>query len=118
MYIMSNSRNTVLYTGVTNDLTVRVAEHLAGVGSEFTCRYKCRKLVYYESGGDIEAAIRREKQVKRWHRDWKDALIVSMNPEWRDLSGDVGVTDALVAEVRRSSRAPGRTPESHPRPSP
>jgi len=83
---MSSSNNSTLYIGVTNDLERRVAEHKSGSGSVFTKKYHCHKLVYFESFSDIEQAIAREKQLKGWKRERKDALIDSVNKERRDLS--------------------------------
>ena len=85
---MSNSHNTVLYIGVTNDIERRVSEHKSGLISGFTKRYNCNKLVYFETFNDINQAIDREKQLKGWKRDRKDALIDAVNKERRDLSGD------------------------------
>lgn len=85
VYIMTNAHNTVLYTGVTNDLIRRVAEHRSGKGSKFTGKYNVTKLVYFESGNDVKAAIAREKQIKGGSRKKKEELINSMNPEWKDL---------------------------------
>jgi putative endonuclease len=85
VYIMTNRYNTVLYTGVTNDLRRRVLEHKSGQGGHFTSKYRVNKLVYYEAGSDIVAAIAREKQIKAGSRQKKIELIESMNPEWRDL---------------------------------
>jgi putative endonuclease len=82
---MTNANNTVLYTGVTNNLYRRVLEHRSGKGGVFTSKYKVTKLVYYESGDDINAAIFREKQIKGGSRQKKIDLINSMNPEWKDL---------------------------------
>ncbi len=79
-YIMSSSNNSTLYIGVTNDLVRRVAEHKSGSGSVFTAKYHCHKLVYYDQ------AIAREKQLKGWKRERKDALIDSVNKERQDLS--------------------------------
>ena len=85
VYIMTNSYNTVLYTGVTSDLARRVCDHKHGRGSRFTSRYKVSKLVYYEVTSDVRAAISREKQIKGGSRQKKIALVEAMNPEWRDL---------------------------------
>jgi putative endonuclease len=82
----SNKWRTTFYIGVTADLARRVAQHKMGKGSEFTGENKLTDLVYYERIGDIEQAIKREKQLKRWHRDWKINLIKSVNPEMKDLS--------------------------------
>jgi putative endonuclease len=85
VYIMTN-RSRTLYTGVTSKLEKRVFEHKHGIKSGFTSRYKIERLVYLERFGDVHAAIGREKQIKGLLRVKKMALIVSMNPEWKDLS--------------------------------
>jgi putative endonuclease len=85
VYIMTN-RSKTLYTGVANSLIRRVREHKLGIGSGFTAKYKLDRLVYFERFDDIRNAIEREKQIKSWLRIKKIALIVSINPEWRDLS--------------------------------
>jgi len=85
VYIMTNRYNTVLYTGVTNNLKRRVYEHKEGLGGGFTGKYKVRKLVYYDSTDDVHAAISREKQIKGGSRRKKIDLVNSMNPEWKDL---------------------------------
>jgi putative endonuclease len=85
VYMMTNRHNTVLYTGVTNDLQRRAYEHRTGQGGGFTSRYNVNKLVWYEIGQDVNAAIAREKQIKGGSRKKKIALIEQMNPEWRDL---------------------------------
>ena len=89
VYIMTNKNNTVVYTGVTNDLRRRVLEHKNGKGGKFTSRYRITKLVYYECGDDINAAIDREKQIKGGSRQKKNDLINGMNPGWRDLFDDL-----------------------------
>ena len=85
VYIMTNIENTVLYTGVTNDLYRRVIEHKEGKGGGFTKKYKICKLVYYEAGSDIKMAISREKQIKGGSRKKKINLINNINPTWDDL---------------------------------
>lgn len=85
VYIMTNAHNTVLYTGVTNNLQRRVLEHRPGEASSFTKKYNVTKLVYVESGDDVNSAIVREKQVKAGSRKKKIELIESVNPEWKDL---------------------------------
>ena len=82
---MTNKNNTVLYTGVTNNLPRRAIEHKIGQGGKFTSTYKIIKLVYYECGDDISAAIDREKQIKGGSRQSKIDLINTVNPEWEDL---------------------------------
>ena len=81
---MTNFRHTVLYTGVTNDLARRIQEHKTG--SAFTKKYSVNKLVFYETGDDINIAIAREKQIKSGSRKKKIDLINSINPERKDLS--------------------------------
>lgn len=88
-YILSNKNRTVFYIGVTNDIIKRLCEHRFENGSKFTTRYNCFDLVYYEVHHTIEAAIDREKQLKRWHRQWKINLIKSRNPAMKDLSEEV-----------------------------
>ncbi len=85
VYIMTNAHNTVLYTGVTNNLMRRVYEHKNGLGSTFVKKYNVHKLVYYEIGNDVRVAIAREKQIKGGSRQKKIDLINRMNPEWKDL---------------------------------
>ena len=85
VYIMSSYRR-VLYTGVTGNLKRRVYEHRHGIRDGFTKRYNVTRLVYYESSSNIRAAIAREKQIKRWSRSKKVALIGTANPAWRDLA--------------------------------
>jgi putative endonuclease len=86
VYILTNKSNKVIYIGVTNDLDRRMFEHKNKLVEGFTKRYNLVKLVYYEMTGDVQSAIRREKQLKNWHRDWKINLIKQFNPEWNDLS--------------------------------
>ena len=89
VYFMTNSDNTVLYIGMTNDLYRRVLEHKTKVTrGSFAYKYNCNKLVYYEEYQQVEDAIAREKQLKKWNREWKNNLIVAENPEWRDLAND------------------------------
>ena len=85
IYIMTNKVNTVFYVGVTNNLLRRIYEHKQKYIQGFTEKYNIIKLVYYEVFDDISFAILREKQLKRWHREWKVNLIKSQNPEMRDL---------------------------------
>lgn len=87
VYIITN-RSKTLYTGVTNSLVRRVWEHKTGTGSEFAAKYKIDRLVYFERFIEIRHAITREKQIKGLLRIKKIALIVSMNPAWRDLSAE------------------------------
>jgi putative endonuclease len=88
-YILTNQRNTVLYTGVTGDLRARVYKHREKLLPGFTNRYNVFKLVYYEAGYDASGAIAREKQIKAGSRQKKIDLINLLNPEWRDLYEDI-----------------------------
>jgi len=88
VYIMASPNNNVLYIGVTNNLERRVWEHKNKQGSEFTIKYNCVKLVYYEDFNDINDAIAREKNLKNWKRAWKDDLIHSANKTMKDISLD------------------------------
>ena len=90
VYIMTNQHNTVLYTGVTNDLVRRVFQHREKTLPGFTSRYNVDKLVFFEETSDVLAAIAREKQIKGGSRRKKIALIEGLNPGWRDLYGDLG----------------------------
>jgi putative endonuclease len=85
VYILTNFKKTVLYTGVTSDLIARVAQHKSKAHEGFTKRYQVTDLVYYEVFHSIRDAIRREKQIKGGSRQKKIDLINSMNPEWKDL---------------------------------
>ena len=89
VYIMANKHNTVLYTGVTNDLRRRAYEHRIGQGGGFTSRYNVTRLVYYEVCEDVRSAIAREKQIKGGSRQKKLDLIEEMNPGWKDLYGEL-----------------------------
>ena len=84
---MTNHSKT-LYAGVSNTLVRRVREHKLGIGSSFAAKYKLDRLAYFERFDDIRTAIEREKQIKGWLRIKKIALIVSVNPEWKDLSAE------------------------------
>ena len=88
VYILTNKYNTVVYTGVTNNLERRLYEHRNHLVDGFTKRYNLNKLVYFETTSDVDSAIEREKQIKGWKRDRKNALIESVNPQWNDLSAD------------------------------
>ena len=88
VYILSNKRRTVFYTGVTRNLRRRVLRHKDGTASVFTKKYNCNELLYYEEYGLINDAIKREKELKKFKRDWKFQLITKMNPEWVDLSSE------------------------------
>ncbi len=89
VYILASKRNGALYIGVTNDLERRLYEHKNNLIDGFTKRYRVHHLVYYESVNDVNAALKREKQLKRWSGKWKMELIEKVNPEWRDLTEEL-----------------------------
>ena len=84
VYILTNTNNSVVYIGVTNDLKRRVYEHKTELIDGFTKRYHIHKLVYYEEYPDPYSAIKREKQLKGWNRERKNNLIETKNPDWND----------------------------------
>jgi putative endonuclease len=86
VYILASKQYGTLYIGITNDLRRRMEEHRLGMGSKFVRQYRVLRLVYVETYDDPESAIRREKQLKKWNRDWKIRLIEEENLEWRDLT--------------------------------
>ena len=100
VYILTNTWKTTLYTGVTRDLRRRVAEHKLHLNNGFTAKHYTDTLVYYEVYDKLEDAIHREKQLKKWHRDWKEKAIIDFNPEWRDLAGDIGVDEDYLLAVK------------------
>lgn len=85
VYILASQKNGTLYVGVTADLVKRVYEHKTKLADGFTKRYGVSRLVYYEIFDQMITAIEREKQLKRWHRDWKINLVESKNKNWDDL---------------------------------
>ena len=85
LYILASKKNGTLYIGVTGNLIKRIHQHKNGLVGGFTKKYKVNKLVYFEQFEDIREAIRREKQLKEWRRDWKIKLIEDNNPKWIDL---------------------------------
>jgi len=86
VYILASKRNGTLYIGVTSDLKRRVWEHKNKIIKGFTEKYGVDKLVYYEETNNADSAITREKQLKKWKREWKIRLIEESNKEWEDLS--------------------------------
>ncbi|MCR5870165.1 MULTISPECIES: GIY-YIG nuclease family protein [unclassified Sphingomonas] len=99
VYILASAFNGTLYVGVTSDLIGRIVQHRAGTFDGFTKRHGIHRLVYYEVGGTMESAIRREKQVKRYRREWKRNLIERENPMWNDLAVGLGL-EPLTAIAR------------------
>ncbi len=85
VYLLASGEHGTLYLGVTNNLVRRTYEHRTKAVPGFTSRYGVNRLVWFESYGDPVSAITREKEIKKWRRDWKIALIERDNPDWRDL---------------------------------
>ena len=89
VYILASKHYGTLYTGVSSDLLGRTWQHRNDLVESFTKRYRVHRLVYYEQTESIEAAITREKQIKKWRRRWKLDLIEKMNPDWKDLYEEI-----------------------------
>ena len=96
VYLLTSYDNSVFYVGVTNDLIRRVIEHKIHRNDGFTSQYGVNKLVYFETYSNVEDAIKREKQVKRYKRLWKVNLVNGINAEWDDLSAQIGVTKEML----------------------
>jgi putative endonuclease len=91
VYIMASGHNGRLYVGVTSNLVGRVVQHREGRFGGHTAKYAIKRLVYFEMAETMEAAILREKQLKRWRRDWKRNIIERQNPAWNDLAVALGL---------------------------
>ena len=98
VYMLANRYRGTMSIGVTSDLWTRVCSHKNGTTTGFTSKYRTHRLVWYEHRTTMEAAIRREKQLKAWKRDWKIQLIEGMNPEWRDLHDEIDALSTLVSD--------------------
>ena len=85
VYILTKARNSTFYVGMTSDLSKRIWEHKNEAADGFTKEYGIKTLVYYETFDDAENAIKREKRLKKWPREWKMKVIEKMNPDWNDL---------------------------------
>ncbi len=103
VYIMA-SEACVLYIGVTSGLEVRVYQHKQNLVEGFTKKYKCHKLVYFESTTDVQAALAREKQLKGWTRFKKMQLIQKFNPTWKDLSEEFGPDPSTSSDSAQDDR--------------
>ena len=100
VYILS-SKNKVLYVGMTNDLSRRVFEHKEGLIEGFTKKYCVNRLVYYETHPDLDIAVKREKSLKNWHRQWKINLIEEKNKEWKDLYEDISDPYKILYSINK-----------------
>jgi putative endonuclease len=101
VYILASAFRGTIYIGVTSDLMARIWEHRQGAKPGFTSRYSVHRLVHFEPFADMDSAIAREKQLKRWHRQWKINLIEEKNPRWEDLATALG-----FAPLEEKDRAP------------
>ncbi|HUR90220.1 MAG TPA: GIY-YIG nuclease family protein [Ramlibacter sp.] len=101
VYIMATGWRGTLYVGVTSNLIQRAYQHKEHVFSGFTSKYEVHRLVWFEGTPSIEAAIRREKQIKGWRREWKIELVETMNPKWTDLYEQI---------LGMNARDPGSSP--------
>ena len=90
VYLLASKRNGTLYIGMTDDLVRRMLEHHEGALPGFTKKYGVKLLVWFEEHTSRELAFRRERQMKKWNRKWKLQLIEASNPEWRDLTPELG----------------------------
>ena len=88
VYLLTSWNNKVMYVGMTNNLERRVYEHKNKLVNGFTKKYNINKLVYFEETSDVNAALSREKEIKKWRREKKDSLVLSSNPKWKDLSDE------------------------------
>jgi putative endonuclease len=91
VYIMASGFNGTLYTGVTSNLLARVIQHREGMFDGFTKRHNVKRLVWYETTDEMDAAIAAEKRIKKWRREWKMNLIERDNPHWHDLAVALGL---------------------------
>lgn len=111
VYILTNKYNTTLYTGVTRNLQRRIAEHKLHINQGFSDRYNTEKLVYYEVYDRLDVGIHREKQLKKWRREWKEDLINGFNPEWKDLAEAIGVDADYLQTVKETYEEKGEVEE-------
>jgi putative endonuclease len=100
VYILASGHYGTLYIGVTSNLMARLWQHREGALPGFTRQYHVHRLVHFEMFGDMERAISREKQLKRWHRQWKINLINAANPEWKDLAPGFGFSPLAPVKPR------------------
>ncbi|UZK71084.1 GIY-YIG nuclease family protein [Sphingomonas sp. S1-29] len=108
VYILSNRYNGAIYVGVTSNLIGRMIQHREGRFDGHTKQYGIVRLVYFETAETMAAAIHREKQLKRWRREWKRNLIEAENPAWNDLAVGFGLSP--LAAARGGSVDPGPSP--------
>lgn len=95
VYLKASKKDGVLYVGITNDLIRRVRQHKNDINQGFTKKYRIHRLVWFEATTEIDVAIQREKQMKKWRRQWKIDLIEKENPEWLDLYDELVLKDCI-----------------------
>ena len=105
VYILASKRNGTLYTGITSDLIKRAWQHKNGEVEGFTSQYGVKRLVYFETHQTSETAISREKQIKKWKREWKLRLIESNNPTWNDLYGHIAKSPGSLPPAQHHTGA-------------
>jgi putative endonuclease len=106
VYLLASGFHGTLYTGVTSNLAGRIWQHREEVTRGFTTRYRVKRLVWFEVHETMESAIKREKSIKRWQRQWKVGLIEAENATWRDLAEDFGF-DSLIKKKVDPGSGPG-----------
>ena len=104
VYLLATSFHGTLYTGVSSNLVQRIAQHREGTTKGHTARYGIKRIVWFEIHERMETAIRREKSIKRWLRQWKIALVEKDNPTWQDLAEDWGFDSLIKKKVDPGSR--------------
>ena len=104
-YLLANHKNGAIYIGVPSNLVQRLWQHRNGTTGGFAGRHRIYRLVHFELFGTMALAIEREKQLKRWHRSWKINLLEADNPEWRDLSLEIGAGPIALAMDAETSSA-------------
>ena len=107
VYLLASGFHGTLYTGVTSHLLGRIYQHREEITGGFTARHKVKRLVWFEVHATMDSAIRREKSIKRWRRDWKIELIQKDNPTWRDLAEDFGFESMVITKKVDPGSRPG-----------
>ena len=107
VYLLARGSHSTFYTGVTSDLVSRIWQHRTEATQGFTARYGIKRLVWFEVHETMESAILREKQIKRWRRQWKYDLVNADNPTWRDLAEDLGFDPLPLGRQADPGSRPG-----------
>ena len=107
VYLLAAGSHSTFYTGVTSNLPARIWQHRTEVTQGFTARYGVKRLVWFELHETMDAAIVREKRIKRWAREWKYDLVNAINPTWRDLAEDFGFEPLHIGRKADPGSSPG-----------